>query len=519
VHIILGWGSVALFLIINFFLLLGRAPTWEDEVFAQSTAWSIVHGSQPNLSVIAMYPYSISPERFYGPVSFQVAADLEKMFGLQTWPWRMVCFLFGISLMVLSSALILRFVGAGRWVVLAGASAVELSSVYCSSLPGRWDPVTVGLLLSGIALLLHAARSSWKKLAWQACCAGILFGLAVGSTPRALPSLAGVVCGLLAGMCLEASKRSRLMVASLVAGILAVVVDGVLLATIGMTPWNWLRFAATSSKGDRINSSPLLGGSWGLDVANNKVVLILAMALLILGLIFAVRQRRAGLDTQVTWRVALTVMALANMAVDGLLLSRAISVAIFWLPLLTVSSLCWLDPKFARGSKVDFLIQFLLCLVLLLPGVLDMKRVYSAVKLWKSRDPQILLTEIKENIPAGSIVFGPVGGYFFPVEQSGSRYLYLNEQTTPGLSLGADSPAYRQRSIDFAACVAPTFVVWPRDQPGSPLPDEVVNHHKTQLHPRQAGFVEDPIIYRVEGPANCAAIGAHPGAIKAFGPL
>ncbi len=516
---IAGWSLLALFLVINFVLMLGRAPTWEDEVFAQSTAWSIVHGSQPNLSVIAMYPDSISPERFYGPVSFQVAAALEKMFGLQTWPWRMVCFLLGISLIVLSSALILRFVSAGRWVVLAGASAVAISSVYCSSLPGRWDPVTIGLILSGIALLLRAFTASWRGLAWQACSAGILLGLAVGSTPRALPPLAGVACGVLAAACLDAGKRSRLMVASLLAGILTIVVDAILLATIGMTPWSWLRFAATSSKGDRINSSPLLGGSWGMDVVNNKLVLILAMVLLTLGLISALRQRRLGLDTQINWKVTLTVIALVNMAVDGLLLSRAISVAIFWLPLLAVSSFCWLDPKFVRGSREGFLVPFMVSLVLLLPGILEMDRVYSAVKLWKSRDPQMLLTEIKENIPARSIVFGPVGGYFFPVEQSGSRYLYLTEQTTPGLSSGADSPAYRIRSIDLAACTAPTFIVWPRGRAAPPLPEEVINHPKSQLRSRTADIVENPIIYRLERPASCAAIGVTADTIKAFGPL
>ena len=195
-------------------------------------------------------------------------------------------------------------------------------------------------------------------------------------------------------------------------------------------------------------------------------VSVLAMVLLALGLISALRQRRLHPNSPITWKVLLTVIALANMAMEGLLLSRSIAVAIFWLPLLAVAAFCWIDWSFEKRSRVDFLVPTLGCLVLLLPGALEMSRMVSAVKLWKSRDPQIMLAEMKQNIPAHSIVFGPVGRDFFPVEQSGSRYLYLKEQTTPGLSSGADSPAYRERSLDVAACTAPTFVVWPATRRG-----------------------------------------------------
>jgi len=513
----LGWTLLVIFLVVTFIVTFGRAPTWEDEVFVQSTAWSMVHGGQPNLSVLAMYPHTISPERFYGPVSFQVAATLLRVFGLQTWPWRAVCFLFGISLMVLSSALILRFTGANPWVVLAGAWVVATSSVYSSLHPGRWDPVTIGLVLSGIALLMHAVTASWKRLAWQACGAGIFFGLAVGSTPRAFPPMAGVVLGVLVAAYLDVGNRSRLMVVSVISGVSAFLVDAALLAPIGMTPWSWFRFVSTSSKGDRINSSPVLGGSWGLNLASTKVVIILAIAMLTLGLICAIRERRADQNSRITWKIAWTVIALATMAFEALLVSRALTTSIFWLPFLAISSFCWIDSEFPRDSSAGILIGTILCLELLLPGVMEVTRMVTAVKLWRSRDSRILLSQLKDDIPPRSIVFGPIGGYFFPVEQSGSRYLYLQEETTPGLSSGVDSSAYRLRSLDVAACTALTFVVWPREQEGDPMPDELSKNPKTLLHPEEADSRSSLVIYRWWGPRDCAST-APADAITAFGP-
>ncbi|MGD0914629.1 MAG: hypothetical protein ABR928_22265, partial [Terracidiphilus sp.] len=99
------------------------------------------------------------------------------------------------------------------------------------------------------------------------------------------------------------------------------------------------------------------------------------------------------------------------------------------------------------------------------------------------------------------------------------RYLYLKEQTTPGLSSGVDSPAYRQHSLDFAACTAPTFVVWPSDPAALPLPEEVANHPKSQLHSEETGSAGLPIIYRLEKPANCAAIEPPADVVKAFEPF
>ncbi len=517
--LILGWCFVALFLSAAFTLIEGRAPTWEDELYPQSTAWSIVHGGPEGLSANGIYPQNGSLVRFYGPVSFTVAAALLRTFGLQTWPWRVVGFLVGTFLIVISSAFLLHVSGAGRWITLAGASVAAISTEFCSLLPGRWDPVTMGLILAGIAVLLHAADGSRRTLPLEALAAGLLFGLAVGSTPRALPPMAAVACGLAAGASIDAGRRVHLAILDFVAAISTLATDAALLAPLGMTPWSWAAFVRKVSKGDEINSSPLLGGTWNLGVTSYKTVVILTLVMVAAGFASAFAQRRRHAEAAKGLRVTLTTITLANMVMSLLLTSRFLSYAIFWLPLLAVSSFCWISWECTWGLTRRFVVASLVCLELLLPATLEIARMRAATKLWKGRDPQILLAEIRSHVPAGSIVFGPVGGYFFPVEQSGSRYLYLEDDILPGLDAGADSSVYRQLALDAAACTAPTFAVWWRVGNEDPLPDEIAIQSKIELSAGEAGSKEYPVIYRLVSPEKCPAMPFDADAIKPFKPL
>src|ERR1700739_1543542 len=52
-----------------------RQTAWEDEIFAVSTGWSMAHSHPPTLSVLAQYPRTGSPIKFYGPVSFEAEAS------------------------------------------------------------------------------------------------------------------------------------------------------------------------------------------------------------------------------------------------------------------------------------------------------------------------------------------------------------------------------------------------------------------------------------------------------------
>ena len=517
---VLGWCLVALFLLTSFAVVEGREPTWEDELYVLSTAWSMLHGGPPNQSALAIYPHSHSVVQFYGPVSFRVAAALLRIFGLKTWPWRALCFPFGISFIVLSSASLLRLAGVREWTLLAGASAVTVSSAYCTSLPGRWDPMTVALILGGMALLFYAGDGPWGRLLWQSPAAGILFGLAVGSTPRALPPLAAVGCGVAALALIQADKRACILIAGAVASVFALATDAVLLAPLGMTPWSWLRFVRQVSMGDKVNSSPLRGGQWGFQPQNYKGVIIFAALILGASFIALVKSRRGQGSAFHTWKVALTVAATVNLALTVLLISRFLTYAIFWLPLLTVSSFCWVDWQLLQCSRSRSLIRVMVCLALLVPATLEVRRMVDSLERWNSRDPRVLQNETRKLVPAGSIVFGPVEDYFLRVEQSGSRYLYLEDDILPGLASGLDSPAYRQHALDLAACTAPTFVFSIPDGPKYHLPpSEVAQHGMVQLSDGQPDPNEYPAVYRMEPPGNCAGTAEQENAIRAFKPL
>ncbi|MGO8758842.1 MAG: hypothetical protein ACLQG3_12035 [Terracidiphilus sp.] len=515
--LILGWCLLAIYLAVTFAIVEGREPAWVDELYVQSTAWSIVHGGPAGMSVNGLYPDNITVLRFFGPVSFYAGIALQKIVGLKVLPWRAFCFLLGISFMTLSSLLLLRLAGARRWILLGEAAVAVVSSAYCILLPGRFDPVTVSLILAGAALLLYAVNGPWARLAWQGVAAGILFGLAAGSTPRALPPLLAVGCGMLAGAFVDAGRRSRFLGAGIVAAVSGFATDAMLLAPIGLTPWSWLLLVRSTTQGDKVDASPLLGGEFDFWPATHKTVIAVSTLLLLVGVICACAPRRGPSDAPRTWRIALAVMALVNVAVSSILISRFFGYAIFWLPLLVVASFSWIEWKSLGGQGIRLLIASLVGLELLLPAAMEIQRMHTALRLWKGRAPRLLLAEIRQNIPPGSIVFGQTSRYFFAVEQSGSRYLYLADDITPGLAQGDNSQTYHARALDAAACDAPAFAIWPRDPVEYPVPDEVVEHQKILLLAAEGVGTEAPVIYRLIPPADCSAIPFNLYKMRPFG--
>ncbi len=511
-----GWCLLALYFVSSFVLIQGRHPVWGDELYPQSTAWSTVHGGPPTMSVNGLFPQDIPLERFFGPVSFQVAVALIRLFGLNMLIWRAVCFLFGISLITASAALLLRLSGVGHWVVLAGASTVLVVTGYCIISPGRWDPVTVGFIFAGITFLFYAANGSAARLAFLAALAGVSFGLAAGSTPRALPALAGVVCAVISAACVDTIKMKRILSAGAVAAISGFIADALLLAPLGMTPWSWLQSVRRLSKGDQLDSSPLLGGAWNPEFTINKAATLVTVFLLISGVLCVWRQRRERARAGRTWSIALTFMALATSVLFAVFASRVLTYAIFWLPFLVVASFSWIRWESLGGKVFRLSIATLVCLELLLPATLEIRRMHASAELWQGRDPQIALTQIRSNIPPGSIVFGPSGGFFYPVEETGSRYLYLENEITPGLEFGDETPPYLERAVDAAACTAPTFAISSREDGADSFLDVIAQHVKFARIADAGSGSNAPLIYRFAVPEDCSSIDFDVSSIKPF---
>ena len=188
-----GVCAVILVLACNL-LTIGRQAPWEDEVFAVSTGLSLARSHPPILSVLAQYPGTGSPILFYGPVSFEAAALLIRVFGLSLVTWRLVCFA-GVILSAFAGWRLVRLAGGGRWAQLITVLAISLASSVGSPLPGRWDAVTSGLFLCGLLLLLPGIEITGRVPFRESILAGTLIAFALASTPRAITlSLAALAC-------------------------------------------------------------------------------------------------------------------------------------------------------------------------------------------------------------------------------------------------------------------------------------------------------------------------------------
>ena len=91
-----------------------RQAAWEDEIFAVSTGWSIARSQPPILSVLAQYPGTGSPIKFYGPVSFEAEASLIRLFGLSLSLWRMVC-VAGVAFSIWAAMRLVHVAGGDKW--------------------------------------------------------------------------------------------------------------------------------------------------------------------------------------------------------------------------------------------------------------------------------------------------------------------------------------------------------------------------------------------------------------------
>ena len=112
-----GVCSIALVALL-YAAVVDRLTPWQDELFVVSAGLSIARSQPPIESVIALYPQSDSPIKFYGPVSFEAAARLIRIFGPSMGPWRLACF-GGVIFNLLIAVRLVRLGGGNEWAQLA----------------------------------------------------------------------------------------------------------------------------------------------------------------------------------------------------------------------------------------------------------------------------------------------------------------------------------------------------------------------------------------------------------------
>ena len=459
-----GISGLVLVVALNTVTTLRQAP-WEDEVFAVSTSWSMSRSQAPILSVLAQYPNTISPIRFYGPVSFEVESFLIRAFGLSPIAWRLACSL-GILLTLVVSIQLIKAAGGDRWSCLLGALLIALSSSVSSPFPGRWDAVTVGLFLGGLLSFVSAWNGSLKSALIRLTLSGFLFGISIASTPRSLTlTLAFAAAAFLTGA-LFTRLRKSLILGTLYSLAIAMTTHTLLVLPWGQNSVSWYAEVRRVTRADYINATPIAGrGLWTLDLQHHRALATLLL-LFVSAAALSTVGRRSHLDPErLPLKVFLTAFGGINLILMLILLANALGQISFCVPSIAVAGSCWVSRDYLRQDLKSVIIA-LLTLCLLVMGLEEVEQAGSVILTWSQRNTGALTAFVHRNVPAGSVVYGPIGDYFFAVELAGDQYLYTFERTTPGLYSRplASIPDVGER-LDQMICSRPTYVIWPKPDP------------------------------------------------------
>ncbi len=451
-----------------------RQAAWEDEIFAVSTGWSMARSHPPILSVLAQYPRTGSPIKFYGPVSFEAEASLIRLFGLSLSVWRMAC-LAGVALSIWAAMRLVDAAGGDKWAGLITGLITALSGSL-APFPGRWDTVTAGLFLTGLLFFLRGVEHDGKALLWRAAAGGVFIGVSLASSPRSLTLVsAAVVASVLVMLCFRRVSK-RFFLGALCMFSLAALTQTVLLSPWGENSVSWYLYLKGATRADSINATPLVGqGNWNPDLHHHKTLAVLLSIFLLIFTYQVISQWVArAYPTKLPLKLFLTFFAVTNLFLMLLLLANSLGQSPFWLPPALAAFTCWIDWTFHRDRKLGVVTVTLVGICVLLLVFQQVEQSASVILTWNRRSTGDLKAFVDKTVPKGAAVYGPIGGYFYPVELSGRQYLYTHEQTTPGLYSVGRNPMGDK--LDAEICSRPTYAIWPKPDgvhplEGEPMPD------------------------------------------------
>ena len=298
-----------------------------------------------------------------------------------------------------------------------------------------------------------------------AALAGTLCGLAALSTPRAFP----FILGLSVAICLElALARSwKLVVRALIIGLCTLVPVWGWTLSQGMNPVAWLRFIAAASRGDKINVSPILHGSWHLFDGPlvpllSGLLFILVMLLVFGGLLASSRDVGTDEHDIVSGVRLASIAVIINYVASFLMISRFWDYEIFVVPLV-VPVLAAATAKILRlsGRRAlqNLIIGSWLMLAIVLVAIRSGK-VIAWLASYNERDPRPLQDFVSNNLPGDARVFGPEDFYFYAVEKAGSHYLFVRPRMLTGLIGKLDHGLNWQQQLKQGQ---PVYLIWPKD--------------------------------------------------------
>jgi 4-amino-4-deoxy-L-arabinose transferase-like glycosyltransferase len=461
---------IALVALVSILLLLPRSPLpWLDEIFYASASLSVVRGGTPVPTVMGAFPHTIRLDLLYGPmISFLGSLDI-RLLGLSATGWRLLGFM-GAVFAIFSAACLSRRLDRSPVAMAAAAMIVALSQgVGARATSGRLDTVTVALELFALTCTLGALRPNDSRpiaFVWAAL-AGTLCGLAALSTPRSFPFVLGLFVAV--GLELALARKWELVAQSAIIAVTGLLPVWLWTFSQGMNPIGWFLFIAAASRGDKINVSPVLHGSWHLFSGPRVPLVSGLLFFLLMFLVFAnailtarsaIGTEHPDLDSGV--RLA-SITVLVNYVALFTMIARFWDYEIFVVPLVT-PVLTALTAKILRNGERRTLQRAVLCSWLMLAVVLVAIRsgkVIAWLASYDERDPQPLHLFITNNLPSNSRVFGPEEFYFYAVEAAGSHYLFVRHTMPAGLISKLDHDLNWQEQLKEGQ---PVYLIWPADE-------------------------------------------------------
>ena len=447
-----------LVLVLAYSLIIRVHQGWEDEVYWVSTCLSMFRRQPPIPSVLADFPDAQNPLRFYGPTLFWLGALALHLFGATMRTWRTYTFAGGVVFLAMIAFLFYRV--RRSWLTAAIATfafSLSIDTSFGFSLPGRPDGWTQAMIVLALAVAAGNVTRGEDSVArftakWVAF--GLLLGLAASTTPRSWPLL----CLAIVALPLLLVRRKAMAFG--VVAISALLAFTLIILPLHMTPWSFIDYVHRASNGDNVDVSPLMGGSWGFGHSGTQIAYYGGI-LVLLGVVYLPRWHT--IERYIRW---LLVVALLNFLITLALLSRTLNMTTYWGFLLEIGALLALtEPLRGWRARVPRMIAVALfaCMVML-----RVARELPVLTHWQQRDPKLTEQAMQATIPRGSLVYGPLGGYFYPALAIGSEYRYPVDWTTPGRASTPGQTGLPAPMRD--ACHTPAYLVWPLDDANSAPP-------------------------------------------------
>jgi hypothetical protein len=486
--------------LLTYLVLVDRLAPWEDELFVVSAGLSIARSGVPIESVMALYPRSDSPIRFYGPVSFEAEALLIRAFGLSMRAWRLLCF-GGVVFNLIVAIFLVRAAGGDRWSQLITALVLSLSGFTAAMQPGRWDFVTSGLFFCGLLVFVSGIEASLSPLCWRATIAGTFLGFSLGSTPRALTLCVAAFLTVMLLVILFPKTRRNLLLGSAVAGVQALVTHNVLLRPWGLNTLSWYAYVRKSTTQDPKNSTPITGiGAWSLDLSHHKTLLLVVLCLLVASIFGArVRHQPGGRNGRRFARIFLALFATTNLLLMLLLTRGSLGLSSFWLTPMVITLMAWCEWHSPDGTRFRIPAAIGVGAALLILGSQAARQVAAISLTWGRRSTESLEALVRKSVPRNAVIYGPIDGYLYSVERAERSYLYLYEQerlVIPWLPANPhfDNAIPIDEDLDDQICAGPTYVMWPvPDNLRQPLGESMPSSLLSRLGPKVAELRQPPL--------------------------